>query len=93
MFDYIANELKAIYGAIKSFAGKLRFVFVTGITRYKDAAFFTLGNTIKDICQEPEFAQIVGLTSDEIKKYYKERLLYRISENYGIPKSKIKMLS
>ena len=90
MFDYIANELKAIYGAIKSFAGKLRFVFVTGITRYKDAAFFTLGNTIKDISQEPEFAQIVGLTRDEIKKYYKEHLLYSISENYGIPKSKIK---
>ena len=49
VFDEIAEVLRGFYQQIKSNSDKYRFVFITGITRYKDTSIFTAGNTIEDV--------------------------------------------
>ena len=89
MFRYISNELNAIYASIKGYAGSLRFLFVTGITRYKDESSFTFGSVIKDVSYMPGFATIAGFTKAEIKKYFRKHLKFAITKHSDIDKSKI----
>lgn len=79
VFDEIAQTLRSFYQCIKSDSGKYRFVFITGITRYKDTAIFTAGNTIDDVSLNSEYGEIVGYTRDEIKHYFLDNLKYAIS--------------
>lgn len=79
VFEDIAEVLRAFYQCIKSNSGKYRFIFITGITRYKDSSIFTAGNTISDESQNPDFGEIVGYTRDEIKNNFGENLKYSSS--------------
>ena len=79
VFEDIAKALRAFYQSMKSNSGKYRFVFITGITRYKDTAIFTAGNTIKDISLNSEYGEIVGYTREEIKHYFNDNLKYASS--------------
>ena len=67
---------------MKSNSGKYRFVFITGITRYKDTAIFTAGNTIKDISMIQRYGQILGYTRDEIKQFFPDHLRYSASVRF-----------
>ncbi|ODN31304.1 hypothetical protein A4H02_00595 [Fervidobacterium thailandense] len=63
--------LRQLYGKIKSLDHCLRFVFLTGITKYTKAGVFsTLNNLLVDISFHEDFSQMVGYTLDEIKTYF-----------------------
>ncbi len=89
IFTEISSVLKDLYSLFKTHSRKLRSVFVTGITRYKDASFFTLGNTIKDISQDPAYSTIAGLARDEIKKYYQDNLTYSASVVFKVAPNEV----
>ncbi len=79
VFDEIAEVLRGFYQQIKSNSDKYRFVFITGITRYKDTSIFTAGNTIEDVSLYTEYGEIVGYTKDEIRHYFADYLKYSAS--------------
>ena len=79
VFEDIAKSLRSFYQSMKSNSGKYRFVFITGITRYKDTAIFTAGNTIEDVSLYTEYGEIVGYTKDEIRHYFADYLKYSAS--------------
>ncbi|MDR1038586.1 MAG: AAA family ATPase [Deltaproteobacteria bacterium] len=66
--------LRRFYSAIKANIKKLRFVFITGITRFRQLSLFSSLNTIKDISFEQDFSTICGFTEDEISNVYAEHL-------------------
>ena len=88
-FDKFVIVLRNLYKIIKAYSQKFRFVFVTGITRYKDSFLFTSGSPIKDISQEPKFGTIVGFTKDELLDVYKENLKWVASKKYDIAFEKV----
>lgn len=47
----------------------VRFTLVTGIGRYKDTSLFT-GQYINDISMDPNFADLLGYTEADVKKYF-----------------------
>ena len=74
MFEIIRNEIRYFYASIKTsnVSGKIRFLLVTGITRFREVSIFSAGTNIKDISYHPQIATLVGYTRDEIELYFKD---------------------
>ena len=69
VYDSFQECLRTFYGAIKN-KGAVKFLGVTGVTRLKDVAIFSVGSDINDMTNSSEFSQLIGFTREEIKKYY-----------------------
>ena len=67
-FESIRQEIRNFYATIKSsnVSGKIRFLLVTGVTRFRGDSIFSAGTNILDISYHPQIATLVGYTRDEI---------------------------
>lgn len=68
------NTLKAFYGVLKSLDSHLKFVFLTGVTKFAHVSVFSDLNQLADISMYPDFATICGITSDELQTYFAQEL-------------------
>ena len=69
LYKQFQEKIKSFYANIKDkFA--IKFLGITGVTRLKDVAIFSVGSDINDITNESAYSQMIGFTRDEIKKYY-----------------------
>ncbi|NDV59249.1 ATP-binding protein [Bacteroides sp. 519] len=68
------NTLKAFYGVLKSADEYLRFVFLTGVTKFAHVSVFSDLNQLSDISMIPEFATICGITRDELVEVFTPEL-------------------
>lgn len=84
-FESFRLEIRSFYSKIKEpkISGNIRFMLVTGITRFKDVSIFSAGSNIKDISYNPNIATIVGYTKFEIENYFKEYIDIAIEKLYG----------
>lgn len=64
--DY-RNTLKAFYGVLKTADPYLKFVFLTGVTKFAHVSVFSDLNQLADISLYPDFATICEITSDELR--------------------------
>jgi hypothetical protein len=62
----IRAGLKAFYGVLKVADPWLRFVFLTGVTKFSQVSVFSDLNHLRDISLEPDFAGICGITLAEL---------------------------
>ncbi|MDR2490416.1 MAG: ATP-binding protein [Spirochaetaceae bacterium] len=63
----IRNELKAFYGVLKSCDAYLRFVFVTGVSKFAHVSVFSDLNQLVDLSLNPIYADICGITQQELE--------------------------
>lgn len=63
----IVDEMRSFYGALKSVNHLLRFVFLTGISRFGQTGMFSSLNNLKDISYLPRYDHICGFTETEIQ--------------------------
>ena len=69
LYKQFQQKIKRIYANIKDkFA--IKFLGITGVTRLKDVAIFSVGSDIRDITNSSAYSQMIGFTRDEIKKFY-----------------------
>ena len=69
LYKKFQEKIKSFYANIKDkFA--IKFLGITGVTRLKDVAIFSVGSDINDITNDSAYSQMIGFTRDEIKKYY-----------------------
>ena len=66
--------LSDFFLTIKSYAGKFRFIFITGVTRYSQVSIFSAFNSLDDISFNPLYGTIVGYTQEELEFYFKDYL-------------------
>ena len=59
-------SLKAFYGVLKSAGEYLRFVFLTGVTKFSQVSVFSDLNHLVDISFEEDYVQLCGFTKNEI---------------------------
>ena len=64
--DQFRNTLKAFYGVLKSADADLRFTLLTGVTKFGKVSVFSDLNNLKDISMSPHFAEICGITEEEL---------------------------
>ncbi len=69
LYKQFQEKIKRIYANIKDKLA-IKFLGITGVTRLKDVAIFSVGSDIKDITNYSPYSQMIGFTRDEIKKYY-----------------------
>lgn len=58
--------LKGFYGALKDADEHLRFVFITGVTKFSKVSIFSDLNQLRDISFAREHAALCGITEDEL---------------------------
>jgi len=64
----IKRRLCGFYGVLKAYSEYLRFVFLTGITRFSKVSIFSVLNNLTDISFRKEYAQICGFTEEEVER-------------------------
>ena len=76
------NTLKGFYGTFKSADASLRFVLLTGVTKFSQISVFSGFNQPKDISMDSKFDAICGITEEELYQYFAEPIK-EMAENYG----------
>jgi len=83
MLNAILNEdltkkyrtiLKAFYGVLKSSGDYLRFLFITGVTKFAQVSVFSDLNHLVDISLKHDFATLCGITKGEILQFFMPEL-------------------
>ena len=64
--NVMRNKLRDFYGILKQSTDDLRFVFITGITKFSQLSIFSAMNNLITISMEDEYAAICGITKDEL---------------------------
>ncbi len=68
------DELKNIYSVIKDSDEYIKFVFITGVSKFSKVNLFSGLNNLEDITTNSKYATICGYTHDDIKTTFKGHL-------------------
>ena len=66
LLDEYRKTLKAFYGVLKSADRYLRFVFLTGVTKFSQVSVFSDLNQLQDITLWPDYGTLCGITLQEL---------------------------
>ena len=66
LLDEYRRILKAFYGVLKSSDRYLRFIFLTGVTKFAQVSVFSDLNQLNDISMKIPYANICGITTKEL---------------------------
>jgi hypothetical protein len=66
--------LKAFYGVLKSSGQYLRFLFLTGVTKFAQVSVFSDLNHLLDISIEDMYASLCGITKNELLQFFTPEL-------------------
>lgn len=66
LLDEYSKTLKAFYGVLKSADRYLRFVFLTGVTKFSQVSVFSDLNQLQDITLWPDYGTLCGITLQEL---------------------------
>ena len=72
--EEIRQVLENFYINIKASDEHLRFVFMTGVTKFSKVSVFSKLNNLEDITMDARFATMYGYTQDEVEQYFGERI-------------------
>ena len=62
----LRNVMRNFYSPLKACDPYLRFVFMTGITKFSQLSIFSELNNIENISIDPEYAAICGISKEEL---------------------------
>ncbi|NDV83828.1 ATP-binding protein [Bacteroides sp. 51] len=74
------QTLKAFYGVLKSADRYLRFVFLTGVTKFAQVSVFSDLNQLQDISMRLHYAEVCGITEKELVEVFTPEL-EKIAQN------------
>ena len=83
LLDDYRRTLKAFYGVLKSSDRYLRFVFLTGVTKFAQVSVFSDLNQLNDISMKPQYATVCGITKQELEVTFAPEL-DRLAETNGL---------
>ena len=62
----LRDTMRNFYSPLKAAESKLRFVFMTGITKFSQLSIFSELNNIKNVSMDEPYAGICGITKEEL---------------------------
>ena len=66
--------LRSFYSVLKSCDEYLRFVMLTGISKFSKVGVFSTLNNLEDISMDKQYGDIVGYTQQELETYFVDRI-------------------
>ncbi len=82
--DALRHIMRNFFSPLKMQESKLRFVFLTGITKFSQLSIFSELNNITNISMDDEFAGICGITKEELLENMSEDI-EMLSKALGLP--------
>ena len=73
--DQMRKQLRSFYSIIKAADEHLRFVMLTGVSKFSKVSIFSGLNNLKDISLDPQYASICGYTEEELGDVFGEHLM------------------
>ena len=70
----IREVLKGFYGVLKGLDEYLRFVLLTGVSKFSKVGVFSGLNNLKDITLDDRYAALLGITQEEVECCFVEHL-------------------
>lgn len=74
LHDLYREMLTGFYTVLKDADRYLRFVFITGVTKFSQLGVFSNLNQLMDISMNPDYATVCGMTKDEIERDFQPEL-------------------
>ncbi|MCL2207756.1 MAG: ATP-binding protein [Fibromonadales bacterium] len=68
--ELIRKELQGFYKVLKGCDKYLKFVFITGVTKFSQVSLFSGMNQPEDISMHPNFCALCGITQEELEKNF-----------------------
>ena len=68
----IRSIYNSFYGPVKSMAEHLRFVFLTGITKFSQMSIFSTINNLSNISMDETWEGLCGITATELERDFKD---------------------
>ncbi|MDR3341217.1 MAG: ATP-binding protein [Treponema sp.] len=68
--DEIRQFLQSFYKVLKAADRHLRFVFLTGVSKFSKVSIFSGLNNLNDITLDADYAALCGYTQDELERYF-----------------------
>ena len=84
--DYIRNCVRNLFSPLKAQSQYLRFVFLTGISKFSQLSVFSELNNLQQLTFAPAYEGICGITEEELLTYMKpdiELLREKINKDYA----------
>ena len=72
--EIVRDEMRNIYSILKDADPYLKFVLLTGVSKFSKISLFSGLNNLKDISLNSDYATLCGYTENEIKDTFAERL-------------------
>ncbi len=66
--------LKNFYSVIKGADANLRFVFITGVSKFSHVSIFSELNNLQDITTHYKYSKMLGYTEEELEHYFSEHI-------------------
>jgi hypothetical protein len=66
--------LQEFFGALNSSDAFLRFVFLTGVSKFSRVSVFSELNNLRDITFSKQFATMLGYTQEELESYFGQHI-------------------
>lgn len=83
------NLLKAFYSVFKQADASLRFVFLTGVTKFSQVSVFSGFNQPKDISMFEKYEALCGITEEELHTQFAEPIL-EMAESEGCTEEEVR---
>ncbi len=68
--ETIREILSAFYGQLKEKVGKIRFMMMTGVTKFTQLSVFSALNNLVDLTLSAETATMLGYTEEDLTRYF-----------------------
>ena len=72
--EQVRDALAPVYKQMKDRSGLIRFVRVTGVSKFTKLTVFSAMSSLVDISLEDDYATMLGYTEDELDRYFVEHM-------------------
>ena len=72
--EKIRTRLSAIYAQFKDNSGKIRFLYITGVSKFTKLSVFSTLSSLNDISFEADYAALYGYTEEELSANFEGHL-------------------
>ena len=79
----IRSKLSAFYGEIKNNVGNIRFMMMTGVTKFTQLSVFSALNNLTDLTMDSRYATLLGYTEEELEANFSKKM-HRHAEVMGL---------
>ena len=79
----IRNIMRDFFSPLKQQEGNIRFVFITGISKFSQLSIFCELNNLKILTLKDEYSSCCGITKSELTQYFREGI-EEMAEHNGL---------